>query len=681
MAQNYDYYQAMDDDDAWRRYLADDRRARERPPPVSHYENGVYYSHDQLQRFFNSHHYEDPRMAPSTSFNTGHDYFPPYQLQSNQSRDWREGLGKSTSAGKNGQSDDSQVSNHTFSSNIFDGDSESDSDTIMNDNDEQDSDESNMETINQDEIPRAQSLKPSTSFPKVKVRIPVCRKNSKGKVKGASRIRRGAISREDLQSILDKNTKSLGRGIVDYINKLHNKEVNSAAGLLDRLEVLENRAPTVQLPRIVTLSESVSSEPCEAKPLLAALHNKLPGISRCAILNSGNEEVSHTFNYDSNELDGYWQIPKPVKLAMQNEDNAETIGVFPASFKPPTQSQSWDIKSETSTYHDEEKCIKLSKVDSVSGAHKDPEMEAFLSGDPLCTFKRKSSIGETNGYYINLDPIQFKELDVKWEGQPLLSSLEFKNRMGIRPVFSASGLLSEARDRSRSLLVHWDSPSQWSEQGLVVDDRNVAIPNPDGTLLKDSITKEQLADELRTQMRTNELAMLNLSRTEGILRAQNTEIRWELRSQVLGASDLANKELKDRLQFSRFSVKELFGPVPNSLTSRMLNNSYTNKQLSFSRNNRSGGGYRGGPRGVPKKVILPGGRFRPGSSRRGSRGARAINSGTRPQQRIENLSGFSKNSFGGSGPRTKPSGKRGQGNRGRGRGSARGKKTSQSGQR
>ena len=617
-------------------------------------------------------------MIPSTSFITVQDYFPPNQPQAIQSRDWCEGLGNSTTADNgHGQSDSSQVSD-THSCNNFD----SDSDFDMIDNDEYDSDESNIETNNQDEIPKAQS-KSSTSFPKlpkVEVRIPVSRKDSKGKVKGASRTRRGAISREDLKSILDKNTKSLGRGIMDYINQLHNKEINSAAVLRDRLEVLENRAPTVQLPRIVTLSESVSSESCEAKPLLAALHNKLPGISRHAIINSGNEEISHTFNYDSNELDGYWQIPKPVKLAMQNEDNAETIRVFPASFKPPTQSQSWDMKSEFSTYLDEEKSVKLSKVDTVSGAHKDPEMEAFLSGDPLCTFKRKSSIGETNGYYINLDPIQFKELDVKWEGQPLLSSLEFKNRMGIRPVFSASGLLSEARDCSRSLLVHWDSPSQWSEQGLVVDDRNVAIPNPDGTLLKDSITKEQLADELRTQMRTNELAMLNLSRTEGILRAQNTEIRWELRSQVLGASDLANKELRDRLQFSRFSVKELFGPVPNSLTSRMLNNSYTNKQLSFSRNNRSGGGYMGGPRGVPKKVLLPGGRFRPGSSRRGSRGARAINSGTRPQQCIENLAGFSKNSFGGSGPRTKPNGKRGQGNRGRGRGSARGKKTSQSGQ-
>ena len=144
--------------------------------------------------------------------------------------------------------------------------------------------------------------------------------------------------------------------IMDYINQLHNKEINSAVVVRDRLEVLKNSAPTVQLPRIVTLSESVSSESCEAKPLLAALYNKLPGISRHAIINSGNEEISHTFNYDSNELDGYWQIPKPVKLAMQNEDNAETIGVFPASFKPPTQSQSWDMKSEFSTYLDEKVC-------------------------------------------------------------------------------------------------------------------------------------------------------------------------------------------------------------------------------------------------------------------------------------------------------------------------------------
>ena len=79
----YNYDQVLDNA-AWRKYLAEDRRACERPPPFTHYENGSFYSHNQLHRLFNSHHQEDPRMAPS---NTGRDYFPPLQLQANQSED------------------------------------------------------------------------------------------------------------------------------------------------------------------------------------------------------------------------------------------------------------------------------------------------------------------------------------------------------------------------------------------------------------------------------------------------------------------------------------------------------------------------------------------------------------------------------------------------------------------
>ena len=112
-----------------------------------------------------------------------------------------------------------------------------------------------------------------------------------------------------------------------------------------------------------------------------------------------------------------------------------------------------------------------------------------------------------------------------------------------------------------------------------------------------------LADELRTSNRVAELALLNLARVENIARAQNTEIRWELRNQVLEATDYkeSNVELRENLLHSRFSENSIFGSVPTNLVRRITYDSKSFKKLSFKRPFvSSGGGYQIAARSSPQ---------------------------------------------------------------------------------
>ena len=97
----------------------------------------------------------------------------------------------------------------------------------------------------------------------------------------------------------------------------------------------------------------------------------------------------------------------------------------------------------------------------------------------LCPIVRNIYI-DPKGYSLFWIIICFKVFVLKWEGSTLLSSLEFKNRVITKSFFSTLSLNRDFIDRSSSLLKNWDSTSQWSSDGLVLDEDGVATPHPDG---------------------------------------------------------------------------------------------------------------------------------------------------------------------------------------------------------
>ena len=290
-------------------------------------------------------------------------------------------------------------------------------------------------------------------------------------------------------------------------------------------------------------------------------------------------------------------------------------------------------------------------------------MEKFLDADPIFAYRNRTD--DAKGYYLTLDSNLFTKSEVKWEGSLLLSSLEFKNRIMTKCVFSAISVNKDSIDRSSDLLKNWDSPVQWTNEGLSLNEDGKAVLHSEGVLLKDSISKEDLRDELLISNSALKLSNAALQKSIIALKAQNTEIRWKLRKNVLAYGDEANQELRNMLKFSRFSVPSLFGPVPIDLLHKITNNPTQFPRIKLNSVLGSKGGLKTRSNPTLSRPTVGRAGFFTGS-RGGARSTRARRSGTTARNYTP------KNGTRGGGAQAQPPrrgvGRRGaRGGRGRGR--------------
>ena len=107
---------------------------------------------------------------------------------------------------------------------------------------------------------------------------------------------------------------------------------------------------------------------------------------------------------------------------------------------------------------------------------------------------------------------------------------------------------------------------KWSQGGVVfsgsdAQGKPLPEPHPSGVLLKDSLTKEQLFEELKISHKMLSLMAVQLGHGSQVNVAGHTETKLNMRHVILDLSKTQNSTLVDFLKKSRISVPSLFGPL------------------------------------------------------------------------------------------------------------------------
>ena len=179
--------------------------------------------------------------------------------------------------------------------------------------------------------------------------------------------------------------------------------------------------------------------------------------------------------------------------------------------------------------------------------------------------------GCNSGKYLSLDPNVFRNVqNVKFEGHTLLPSLELKNRKAVLSSLPVIDMLKHLNVRTRSLLENWDKPLLWdSTVGLLETSEESASDSPN-LPLSETITKDQLRDELRLRTWGADAAVGLLDHQTKILIAQSAEIKIMLRTLLMEKFDhSSNQRLSEALAKSRLSSPGLFGKIPESFAHKL----------------------------------------------------------------------------------------------------------------
>ena len=297
-----------------------------------------------------------------------------------------------------------------------------------------------------------------------------------------------------------------------------------------------------------------------------------------------------------------------------------------------------------------------------------------MSGKPLTDW-RVQVPDQQDGRYLEVDSELFQNTKfVKWEAHTLLPSMDFKARLAARDSFSTLDMLKAQETKTRPLLVNWNKPGVWdTHTGVAKNDNGELVASEDESTLAESVTKEDLLNELHNRSDLNTLAITQLDHQSKVIIALQTEVKLQMRESFLYNSipSSSNKILVEALHHSRLSVPSLFGPVPNYYKERVLNHSREFPALRPPASIRISGPvfkkkFRGGPSGYrgsysSSSQVIP--QRAPRGQARRSRGTKNPKRGGRAysSQVLQ--------------PATRGPGTRG-GGRGRGRGRSRGGKTS-----
>ena len=181
---------------------------------------------------------------------------------------------------------------------------------------------------------------------------------------------------------------------------------------------------------------------------------------------------------------------------------------------------------------------------------------------------------KASGRYLKVDEDLFQQNSfVKCDNHSLIPSLEYKTRLLAKDSFSALDMLRAQEAKTRPLLENWNSPGVWVPKSGVSKEENGDLTAPeDGSLLADSVTKEDLLNELHNRSDLNSLAIAQLDHQSKLVIAMHAELKLHMR-EVFLSNDMphsSNNTLIEAVRNSRISVPRLFGPVPNLYRDKVL---------------------------------------------------------------------------------------------------------------
>ena len=314
-----------------------------------------------------------------------------------------------------------------------------------------------------------------------------------------------------------------------------------------------------------TFSEIFREEPLDKKSLLDSLKQNFVNITE--VVRAGVfQHLAYDF-YASPT--GFWAIPPPAGYeSMTLRPNS--IGTFP-ELEAPTISAHWKPKAAADTHSyvpEERKEYRVPKdplqKPAIPGRCVDPDMDKFLDGPALAVPDSSFNKGNNNLRRIKLNDKVFSKPSINWDTSWALPSFELKARLAARDGLQSTSMISDLSDRLCSLLSSLDGPFVWGPSGLICNEDGSYASSEGDIPLLESLSKLDLAEELRIAYKQLQLVLFQQDHQAHILRAAETEAKLGMRSLVLATDTSQNTALKDRLLKSRLSSVGLFGPAPEN---------------------------------------------------------------------------------------------------------------------
>ena len=314
-----------------------------------------------------------------------------------------------------------------------------------------------------------------------------------------------------------------------------------------------------------TFSEIFREEPLDKKSLLDSLKQNFVNITEVV-----RGEVFQHLAYDFYASPtGFWAIPPPAGYeSMTLRPNS--IGTFP-ELEAPTISAHWKPKAAADTHSyvaEERKEYRVPndplQKPTIPGRCVDPDMDKFLEGPALAVPDSSFNKGNNNLRRIKLNDKVFSKPSINWDTSWALPSFELKARLAARDGLQSTSMISDLSDRLCSLLSSLDGPFVWGPTGLICNEDGSYASSEGDIPLLESLSKLDLAEELRIAYKQLQLVLFQQDHQAHILRAAETEAKLGMRSLVLATDTSQNTALKDRLLKSRLSSVGLFGPAPEN---------------------------------------------------------------------------------------------------------------------
>ena len=334
-----------------------------------------------------------------------------------------------------------------------------------------------------------------------------------------------------------------------------NTEIDNLSSRLNEF-VSKQPATAPAAPQVVqSFSEKFKNRSRDPEPNLAKLDGVLPCVKTIINVDPA-AELKHCIHYDIAEENSWLRLPKPNEYHPTVDNVPETIGTFLPNMDFPGPSKGWWPTSESINDNPREVKTPAQKFIKIPSKASEPQYEAFIQADPLIFVDKQDGQKKK----IKLQPEFFgQDQSIYWQGSStIVSNLETKARSTLKALNQNSQLLKETSARKVSILENLDAHKS------IVD--GVLTDNPEGPVLRDTLTKDQLLKELEYSVYSDSLLESNNSLAKDICKAQVVECRVDLRHYVLSRTNKDSRNpLFQALKFSTFRSPTLFGQPPRYL--------------------------------------------------------------------------------------------------------------------
>ena len=324
----------------------------------------------------------------------------------------------------------------------------------------------------------------------------------------------------------------------------------------------------------LSFQDSVAAHSSAPKDVLCRL-SKIYGDKIKHVRDSITNEFSYVYDFQVPRDNSFWATPE-VSLPL---DEHGTFKILEA----PSINRNWSYSAEPQLEEvvegvvyppgpKPERSMDALAKPAVPGRCADKDIDIFLSSKPLTKYANNHA--ETgSGRHLEVDPEVFPgHRFLSCDNENLIPSLEHKSRLLARDGFAALDMVRAQEDKTKLLFSNWNSPGVWhQEKGVLTNEDGSLVVPENGATLAESVTKEDLLQELYNKADLSKLVIRNLEHLTKLAIASHAESKLFMREIVLfnALPSDSNLQLIESVRNTQLSSPLLFGPIPNSFRDKI----------------------------------------------------------------------------------------------------------------